>query len=971
MKLSDSLQSPLPQVLQVGLKLLKQRHYFQAIPYLEEACRQPLAAPLLEQAQTGLIIAYGQTQQTDAAIDLSQLLCQSMNPQTRRWASRTLYQLINSCPAAAKQQGFESQTLNPTDPGLDIEAGFTLLERESSSQVPTSKPISDQNSHQDRSRFNLNARADSLSISQEISNSQETSNVGETSESLTPTDALSTETLSTAPLPSTLAPLSSASEPVASEFNQAAPTSEWLPDVCQPESFYPWRNADRAQDWKPLGMIKVSRLTLWGVSILIMWGLYHGAKWPVLPDWIHNYAGWIAIVLGFVLSLCMEHYLVPLQKRLGSLKLRAIEVVTVIVLAELIKLIVRYGNAWFNQFFVWLSLLHQVNASIVPPLLGSLFWIGVISCFGFPWLLDGVLQIWYEMQPFSPKQLRHNYPEAARILRDFFCQEHGSTFPKLGILPTDVPIIFSYGHLARNARIVVSEGLLEHLTAEEVATLYAGEIGHFLHQDCLVLPWLVLLLQIPYGLYWNFSTWGDWCQNSVRCGVRYGGRLTIKSGWQLLASLGLYLGLQINAIAASISYGAFKLFRWPLLWLSRQRTYYSDRTAADLTGNPNAYTRALLKLAFATAANIREQTYTAPLLEAFELLMPLGYHTAIPLAHASIDYPFEQLLLWDCVSPYRQWLSWNNAHPAPGDRLRLLALYARYWELEPELDLSDLIPAFPLLPVADSDKNNRSRNPHHAVNQSAKAGQNSGKNSDRNWRYKNGKSRSLQTLHPLQKQLQQIWQYGSPALLQGIPFLGMGLGFLTGLSFWFISALSNILGFWPITWILGETSLLLGCLPLGISLGIILRNNSFFPDFPHHFPITSSDPYSLLTHPTALPFQSRLIHWQGKLLGRTGVSNWLGQDLWFVTPTGLIKLHHSPIMGPFGGIWLGTPHLGEWVQKTIRIKGWLRRGVTLWIDLDQSRNHHGKTIQSAHPINLLIVAGLSTWWAIILLYSVR
>ena len=124
------------------------------------------------------------------------------------------------------------------------------------------------------------------------------------------------------------------------------------------------------------------------------------------------------------------------------------------------------------------------------------------------------------------------------------------------------------------------------------------------------------------------------------------------------------------------------------LWLSRQRVYDSDRVAAELTGNPNGFTRALLKIAIGAAKDVQTQKQTSYLLEGFDLLTPLGQRMATTLGSVYPHVPIESVLEWERTNPYRHWLAINNSHPPTGDRLNRLTHYARHWKLDTELEWS-------------------------------------------------------------------------------------------------------------------------------------------------------------------------------------------------------------------------------------------------------------------------------------------
>ena len=284
----------------------------------------------------------------------------------------------------------------------------------------------------------------------------------------------------------------------------------------------------------------------------------------------------------------------------------------------------------------------------------------VVLFLGSRWLLDLLLMQAYGMRSVSVAELAAQSQEAAQLLQRW-SQQKKFPVPALGILPVPVPIVFSYGCLPYVTRIVVSRGLLDQLAEDEIATLYANELGHLNVWDTPLMSLVMVLLQIPYTLYWVAADWGS----------------------RKTAAVSRFSATAI----ATVSYGLYVGLRWLGLWLSRQRVYSSDRAVAELTGNPNAYTRALLKLAIGTAKDLQAQGYCRYLLEGFDLLTPLGYRQAVPIGSIYPYTPLEPVLQWDWSHPQRFWLSLSNAHPPLGDRLRWLTRYAQQLKLDPELDI--------------------------------------------------------------------------------------------------------------------------------------------------------------------------------------------------------------------------------------------------------------------------------------------
>jgi Zn-dependent protease with chaperone function len=294
-------------------------------------------------------------------------------------------------------------------------------------------------------------------------------------------------------------------------------------------------------------------------------------------------------------------------------------------------------------------------------LLGALLVVAIAS----PWLWDVWLRLTANRQPFSNQKLREISPEAATLLNKR-CQQKRWPLPTLWKLPTQVPLMFSYGWLPRNARLVVSEGLLTQLATDEIATLIGYEMSHWKTFYWPLLSLQGIVLQLFHQLYWQLALWGNRLPQSGR----------IKP---LIALVG---------IAANASYVGFWLLQMPGLWLSRVRTYYGDRAATEATGNPNAIARALIKLSFGLAHSIAKQGYTPPMLESLTLLLPVSADLTRQSLYGSL--PLAQLFAWDSLNPLRNWMSISDTHPPLGDRLRVIMAYSQHWKLAPELPLAAL-----------------------------------------------------------------------------------------------------------------------------------------------------------------------------------------------------------------------------------------------------------------------------------------
>jgi Zn-dependent protease with chaperone function len=586
-------------------------------------------------------------------------------------------------------------------------------------------------------------------------------------------------------------------------------------------------------------------------------------------------------------------------KPLKLMGLRIEAIISIVALFYASRFVLRFLMGAVNSFLVQLYI--YIRLPFIKPIqllyrdptlfLQILF---VLLLVASPWLIDLLLKLCCGIAPLRATVLSKHSKEAGRVMRSF-CQKQGMRQPLLQLLPIDVPVAFSYGGLPRFARIAVSQGLLEELAEDEIAAIFARELGHIAHWDFAPMSLAVLVLQIPYLIYWQVAHWGE----------RLSDLMTVP-----------FLRSAVKLVAGAISacsYGIYKLLKWPMLWLSRRRVLFSDRTAAEITGNPNGLTRAIGKIAIGTAICIEQEKQTSYFLESFDLLLPVGVGQAVTLGSAAQHSSLEAILQWDLANPLRNWLTVNGTHPLLGERLKLLALYAQFWKLETELDLASL---------SEVESSNK------------------------------GKLSFFKSILKLQK---------AKLFLQGAPFFGIPMSLAIVGLLWSIGAILSRTSIWQFDWLLGDRSILWGCLPIGFSLGTLTRINYFFPDIPARQVAPLSLP-EILSNPETLPLDARPVKLEGKLLGRSGISNWLGQDLILQTDSGLVRLHYVSRFGPIGSWWPVPVRPIDFLGKPVTVTGWLRRGATLAIDLETLRAPGGKTSNSGHPIWSAILAFAAAFW---------
>lgn len=345
-------------------------------------------------------------------------------------------------------------------------------------------------------------------------------------------------------------------------------------------------------------------------------------------------------------------------------KLLVLEGVTVFLLIGMVWAIAQTSLSVYNAIVTRITL-PFLNLSLFAVYVQLFWWVAGLVVLGLviaPWFWRWQMHRGAQVQRLDANALETRSPETVQLLRRFI-RKYGGTF-KVQCLPEATPLIFSYGHGLNTRRIVLSQGLFDQLSDDEIATLVAAELTHFRFWDGAIVSGITALLQLPYELYVRAAKWGDRRNSPI---------------------------FRIPAVIASVlGYGLFWTGRLATLWLSRMRLYYSDRAACELTGNPNGLTRALLKIAMGHAQTVIAQQETPYLLERLELLTPVGRQESLIIGSLYPSHPGSELLEWDRSNPYSRWLAVLDAQPPLGDRLHRLALIAQKWRLPQELEFSTI-----------------------------------------------------------------------------------------------------------------------------------------------------------------------------------------------------------------------------------------------------------------------------------------
>ena len=260
-------------------------------------------------------------------------------------------------------------------------------------------------------------------------------------------------------------------------------------------------------------------------------------------------------------------------------------------------------------------------------------------------------------------------------------------FPRMAVIEDGNPNAFTYGHTPKDARIVLTRGLMDILKEDELEAVVAHELGHAVHWDMLVMTAAML---VPTLLYMVF-----------RIGIRVSSNTAAKKATKKIGDQ-----IIILAIAAFVLY---IISEYVVLFLSRTREYYADRFSGVATDNPNALARGLVKIAYGlagTEAKVAQQEQEQPK-KRFSLgtLLPKGHSAvralgifnpgsaralaSVAVSGATRRFSVENMkgaMQWDLWNPWAGWYELHSTHPLPAKRIQALGKQATAMGQQPLVD---------------------------------------------------------------------------------------------------------------------------------------------------------------------------------------------------------------------------------------------------------------------------------------------
>lgn len=185
------------------------------------------------------------------------------------------------------------------------------------------------------------------------------------------------------------------------------------------------------------------------------------------------------------------------------------------------------------------------------------------------------------MKWFYGATFENNLPDYVNNFINQICNKYNMKKPKIGYIDDGAPNAFTYGRTKNDARVILTRGIFEILTPEEVLTVVAHELGHVTHYDMLFITVAQLVPLVLYGIYETFTKSSSNNKNNNN---------------------------SYAAIIGLIAYILYIISQYIVLFLSRTREYYADSFSVEETRNPNALSQALIKIGYGLTTRANNET---------------------------------------------------------------------------------------------------------------------------------------------------------------------------------------------------------------------------------------------------------------------------------------------------------------------------------------------------------------------------
>ena len=261
--------------------------------------------------------------------------------------------------------------------------------------------------------------------------------------------------------------------------------------------------------------------------------------------------------------------------------------------------------------------------------------------------------------------------EIPAYLKDFIqgvCDKEGFKYPKVGVIYDKAPNAFTYGRFKNDARLVITQGILEILSEDEVKSVVGHELGHIVHMDML---FMTVAQLVPLILYFLYTVLSDSDSND-------------KDG-------------NYGQLIAIIAYVLYIISQYIILWLSRTREYYADQYSIETTKNPNSLASSLVKIGFGLSIgtepvelendkkNKNKKVHSAKDIGALGIFDSKTSKSLVVSTNNNINdkQSIKNAMKWEMWNPWAFIYELSSTHPLISKRLLEISKYSKNYNQEP------------------------------------------------------------------------------------------------------------------------------------------------------------------------------------------------------------------------------------------------------------------------------------------------
>ena len=263
-----------------------------------------------------------------------------------------------------------------------------------------------------------------------------------------------------------------------------------------------------------------------------------------------------------------------------------------------------------------------------------------------PFITD-LMQKWFYKTNFEVKM-----PEYLDRFIAETCEANGITYPKMGYIDDGAPNAFTYGRTKKDARIVLTRGIFDLLTEDEVKAVVAHEIGHIAHYDMAL---MTMVQVVPMFFYLVYSV----CMESAK------GSSSDSKG-------------DYTAIIGIVAFILYIICQYIILWLSRVREYYADEFSAQSTNNPGALASALVNIGFGLSTRAKSEDALGSVagestLGIFDAKNSKSMVVSCYDANGNINKDkIKGAMKWELWNTWAFWYELGSTHPLTSKRIERL-----------------------------------------------------------------------------------------------------------------------------------------------------------------------------------------------------------------------------------------------------------------------------------------------------------